>query len=52
MEENLCLLPGGEGAGEAANSGEFCANCGYHRMHAIRLLNGPPPPGQPTLGAW
>lgn len=25
---------------------EFCANCGYHRKYAIRLLNGPPP--QPT----
>jgi hypothetical protein len=22
---------------------EFCANCGYHRKQAIRLLNGPPP---------
>jgi len=22
---------------------EFCANCSYHRKHAIRLLNGPPP---------
>jgi hypothetical protein len=22
---------------------EFCANCGYHRKHAIRLLNGSPP---------
>jgi hypothetical protein len=22
---------------------EFCANCDYHRKHAIRLLNGPPP---------
>ena len=22
---------------------KFCANCGYHRKHAIRLLNGPPP---------
>jgi len=22
---------------------EFCANCGYHRKHAIRVLNGPPP---------
>ncbi len=22
---------------------EFCANCGYHRKHAIRLLNGPLP---------
>jgi hypothetical protein len=22
---------------------EFCANCGYHRKYAIRLLNGPPP---------
>jgi transposase InsO family protein len=22
---------------------EFCANAGYHRKHAIRLLNGPPP---------
>jgi hypothetical protein len=26
---------------------EFCANCGYHRKYAIRLLNGPPPPAQP-----
>jgi hypothetical protein len=26
---------------------EFCANCGYHRKHAIRLLNGPPPPAKP-----
>ena len=29
---------------------EFCANTGYHRKYAIRLLNGPPPgrsqPGQ------
>jgi transposase InsO family protein len=23
--------------------GEFCANTGYHRKYAIRLLNGPPP---------
>jgi hypothetical protein len=22
---------------------ELCANCGYHRKRAIRLLNGPPP---------
>ena len=22
---------------------EFCANCGYHRKYAIRLLQGPPP---------
>ncbi|MDP2652407.1 MAG: integrase [Candidatus Omnitrophota bacterium] len=22
---------------------EFCSNCGYHRKHAIRLLNGPLP---------
>jgi hypothetical protein len=22
---------------------EYCANCSYHRKHAIRLLNGPPP---------
>lgn len=22
---------------------EFCANCRYHRKHAVRLLNGPPP---------
>lgn len=22
---------------------EFCANTGYHRKYAIRLLNGPPP---------
>jgi hypothetical protein len=27
---------------------EFCANCGYHRKHAIRLLNGSPPSGQPS----
>ena len=26
---------------------EFCANCGYHRKHAIRLLNGPAPSAQP-----
>ncbi|MGH9344752.1 MAG: hypothetical protein ACRD19_13460 [Terriglobia bacterium] len=25
---------------------EFCANCGYHRKHAIRLLSGPPPTGR------
>ena len=24
---------------------EFCANTGYHRKHALRLLNGPPPGG-------
>ncbi len=24
---------------------EFCANTGYHRKYAIRLLNGPPPEG-------
>ena len=23
--------------------GEFCANTGYHRKYAIRLLNGPRP---------
>ncbi len=27
---------------------EFCANTGYHRKHAIRLLNGPPP--EPDAG--
>lgn len=26
---------------------EFCANCGYHRKYAIRLLNGAPPKGRP-----
>ncbi len=26
---------------------EFCANCGYHRKYAIRLLNGPPPEAKP-----
>ncbi len=26
---------------------EFCANCSYHRKHAIRLLNAPPPPRKP-----
>jgi hypothetical protein len=26
---------------------EFCANCGYHRKHAIRLLKGPPPGEKP-----
>ncbi len=32
---------------------EFCANCGYHRKYAIRLLNGPPPPppGPPPVRA-
>src|SRR5882724_9205398 len=27
---------------------EFCANCGYHRKYAIRLLNGAPPENQPV----
>jgi hypothetical protein len=27
---------------------EFCANCGYHRKHAIRLLNSSPPSTQPV----
>jgi hypothetical protein len=27
---------------------EFCANCGYHRKHAIRLLNGPPLAAKPV----
>jgi hypothetical protein len=26
---------------------EFCANCSYHRKHAIRLLNGSPPVEKP-----
>jgi len=26
---------------------EFCANCGYPRKYAIRLLNGPPPEPRP-----
>jgi len=26
---------------------EFCANCSYHRKHAIRLLNGLPPGSKP-----
>lgn len=26
---------------------EFCANCGYHRKYAIRLLHGPPPGPRP-----
>ena len=26
---------------------ECCANCGYHRQYAIRLLNGPPPGSRP-----
>jgi len=26
---------------------EFCATCGYHRKHALRLLNGPPPQKSP-----
>jgi hypothetical protein len=28
---------------------EFCANCGYDRKYAIRLLNGPPPGAKPVL---
>ena len=28
---------------------KFCANCGYHRKYAIRLLNGPPPGAKPVL---
>ena len=27
---------------------EFCANCRYHRKHAIRLLNGSPPAARPV----
>jgi hypothetical protein len=27
---------------------EFCANCGYHRKYAIRLLNGAPPGNRPV----
>ena len=27
---------------------EFCANCGYHCKHAIRLLNGPPLAAKPV----
>src|SRR5690349_6221850 len=27
---------------------EFCANCGYHRKYAIRLLNGAPPASKPV----
>src|SRR5713226_6204847 len=27
---------------------EFCANCGYHRKYAIRLLNVPPPGPRPV----
>jgi len=27
---------------------EFCANCRYHRKHAIRLLNGSPPAARPA----
>jgi hypothetical protein len=30
---------------------EFCANCGYHRKYAIRLLNGPPPGPRGTATA-
>ncbi len=29
--------------GQQAILNEFCANTGYHRKYAIRLLNGPPP---------
>ena len=25
---------------------EFCGNTGYHRVYALRLLNGPPPSGR------
>ena len=31
------------GQGKRQILDEFCANCGYHRKHAIRLLNGPAP---------
>src|ERR1700730_9644075 len=27
---------------------DFCANCGYHRKYAIRLLNGAPPESKPV----
>ena len=29
--------------GKHAVLDEFCANTGYHRKYALRLLNGPPP---------
>ena len=32
--------------GKKAMLNEFCANTGYHRKYAIRLLNGPEP-GRP-----
>jgi hypothetical protein len=28
---------------------EVCANCGYNRKYAIRLLNGPPPRSRPVV---
>ena len=40
------IYPRYQGASETEKGrilDEFCANCGYHRKHAIRLLNGPPP---------
>ncbi len=38
---------GADRAGKRRILDEFCANCGYHRKHAIRLLNGPPPAAKP-----
>ena len=46
MGENLSSLPGGQGPEKRRILEEFCANCGYHRKHAIRVLNGPPPSGR------
>jgi hypothetical protein len=33
--------------GKQAVLDEFCANTGYHRKYALRLLNGPPPEPRP-----
>src|SRR5487761_200551 len=38
---------GASGAEKRRILAEFCANCTYHRKHAIRLLNGPPPAAKP-----
>ena len=38
---NLWALPEGRAKGQEGDLDEFCANTGYHRKYAIRLLNGP-----------
>jgi len=43
---DLWALSGSRAQGQAGILSEFCANTGYQRKYAIRLLNGPRPEKQ------